>query len=80
VIEAGRAIGETVQSAGAEEGDTVTIQTNQRLADAVAQLEHAMIRRTLRRVDGHVGLAASALGISRKGFYLKRRRLGFDDL
>ena len=80
VIEAGRAIGETVLSAGVEEGQTVTIQTNQRLADAVAHLEHVMIRRTLKRVDGHMGLAARALGISRKGLYLKRRRLGFDDL
>ena len=80
VIEAGRAIGETVLSAGVDEGQTVTIQTNQRLADAVAHLEHVMIRSTLKRVDGHVGLAARALGISRKGFYLKRLRLGFDDL
>ena len=80
VIEAGRAIGETVLTAGVDEGQAVTIQTNQRLADAVAHLEHVMIRRTLKRVDGHGGLAARALGISRKGFYLKRRRLGFDDL
>jgi DNA-binding NtrC family response regulator len=39
-----------------------------------------MIRRTLKRVDGHVGLAAKALGISRKGLYLKRQRLGFDEV
>ena len=80
VIEAGRAIGETVQSAGVDDGQTVAIQTNQRLGDAVAHLERVMIRRTLKRVDGHVGLAARALGISRKGFYLKRQRLGFDSL
>ena len=80
VIEAGRAIGETVQSAGVDDGQTVAIRTNQRLGDAVAHLERVMIRRTLKRVDGHVGLAARALGISRKGFYLKRQRLGFDTL
>ncbi len=80
MIEAGRAIGKTVQSAGADDGQTATIRTNQSLGDAVEHLERVMIRRTLKRVDGHVGLAAKALGISRKGLYLKRQRLGFDEV
>ena len=80
VIEAGRAIGETVQSASPDDGQTATIRTDQSLGDAVSHLEQVMIRGALKRVDGHVGLAARALGISRKGLYLKRQRLGFDDL
>ena len=35
-----------------------------------------MIRVALRAHQGHVDQAAKALGISRKGLYLKRQRLG----
>ena len=37
-----------------------------------------MIRWALDQAGGHVGSAADALGISRKGFYLKRQRLGIE--
>ena len=79
VIEAGRAMAATVQSTNTDDGHTTTVRVDQSLGEAVAHLERVMIRRTLKRVDGHIGLAASALGISRKGLYLKRQRLGVDD-
>ncbi|MGE3959231.1 MAG: sigma 54-interacting transcriptional regulator [Vicinamibacterales bacterium] len=46
------------------------------LPSAVAWLEREMIGRALARHDGRVDSAARALGISRKGLYLKRQRLG----
>ena len=46
------------------------------LAAAVEQLERTMIARALERAGGRVDLAARALGLSRKGLYLKRQRLG----
>ena len=38
-----------------------------------------MIKHALRESGGQVGPAAAALGISRKGLYLKRVRLGLAD-
>ena len=38
-----------------------------------------MIKRALRQAGGHMSSAASMLGISRKGLYLKRLRLGLID-
>ena len=78
VIEAGRAIGETAQSAVAADAQAIPVNPDQSLSDAVAHLEQAMISRTLDRVGGHMGFAAQRLGISRKGLYLKRQRLGLD--
>lgn len=46
------------------------------LGHAIATLEREMITRALREHDGRMEAAAKALGISRKGLYLKRQRLG----
>ena len=78
VVEAGRAIGETAQSATTGDAPAIPVNPDQPLSDAVAHLEHAMISRTLESVGGHMGFAAQRLGISRKGLYLKRQRLGLD--
>ena len=48
------------------------------LADAVDDLERRMIHDALREAGGNVATAAARLGISRKGLFLKRRRLGID--
>jgi transcriptional regulator with PAS, ATPase and Fis domain len=46
------------------------------LPHAVSSLEREMIKLALRQHNGKVEAAAKALGISRKGLYLKRQRLG----
>ena len=79
LIEAGQTIAAPVPPVRAPDRMEVTIQTDQPLADAVGDLEEAMIRRSLEAFGGHVGNTAKALGLSRKGFYLKRKRLGLTD-
>ena len=58
--------------------EIVTIQTNQPLASAVEQVERAVIDQALKTAEGRMGTAARLLGLSRKGLFLKRRRLGID--
>ena len=79
VIEAGKAIADTVQSARTPGGQEVSIQIDRPLADAVEELEETMIRRALKACKGRFGMAAQRLGLSRKGLYLKRQRLGITD-
>ncbi len=49
-----------------------------RLAAAVDQLERDLIRTALDRSDGNISETARQLGLTRRGLYLKLRRLGFD--
>ncbi len=59
-----------------EDTPQMRIRTDQPLEKATADLESEMIKRALRQAGGRVSAAASSLGISRKGLYLKRLRLG----
>jgi DNA-binding NtrC family response regulator len=52
------------------------IDLAQPLQQATDQLERAAIERALKVADGNNDDAAKALGVSRKGLYLKRQRLG----
>jgi DNA-binding NtrC family response regulator/tetratricopeptide (TPR) repeat protein len=54
----------------------ITLPLTEKLGSSVAKLEKEMIRHALHVSRGRVDLAARALGISRKGLYLKRQRLG----
>ena len=56
----------------------VTVRVDQPLSAAIEQVERAMIHRALRQADGRVNAAARLLGLSRKGLFLKRRRLGIE--
>jgi DNA-binding NtrC family response regulator/tetratricopeptide (TPR) repeat protein len=56
------------------------IRIDQPLEKATADLESEMIKQALRQAGGRVSAAASALGISRKGLYLKRLRLGLTNI
>jgi DNA-binding NtrC family response regulator len=55
------------------------VRIDQPLDKATADLESEMIKRALRKAGGRMSAAASTLGISRKGLYLKRLRLGLID-
>jgi DNA-binding NtrC family response regulator/tetratricopeptide (TPR) repeat protein len=48
------------------------------LAAAVEQLERQMIRSTLERTAGNISESARLLGLTRRGLYLKMRRLGLE--
>jgi hydrogenase-4 transcriptional activator len=48
------------------------------LAAAVDQLERDLIAETLGRTKGNISEAARALGLTRRGLYLKLRRLGLE--
>jgi DNA-binding NtrC family response regulator/tetratricopeptide (TPR) repeat protein len=48
------------------------------LAEAVDGLEREIIEATLHQSSGNISEAARALGLTRRGLYLKLRRLGFE--
>jgi len=50
------------------------------LATAVEDLEREVIASTLHRTDGNISEAARILGLTRRGLYLKLRRLGLDQV
>jgi DNA-binding NtrC family response regulator len=52
------------------------LRLDQPLADATDQLERAAIERAMTACKGSIDQAAKVLGLSRKGLYLKRQRLG----
>lgn len=55
------------------------VRIDQTLEQATAHLETEMIKHALRLAGGRMSAAASTLGISRKGLYLKRLRLGITE-
>ena len=55
-------------------GTAVTVPLSDTLTAALENVEREMIRAALRTHEGRVAQAAKALGISRKGLYLKRQR------
>jgi len=54
------------------------VKLDQPLPSATKQLELAMLEHALRATHGRVESAAKLLGLSRKGLYLKRHRLGLE--
>ena len=60
----------------AVEPSELVMRLDQPLADATDQLERAAIERALTASNGNNDQAAKILGLSRKGLYLKRQRLG----
>ena len=77
LLESGRQLAESV-AGDAPPSPKVAISTDQTLAAAVEAVERALIKRALHVADGRVNTAARLLGLSRKGLFLKRRRLGID--
>ena len=57
----------------------IVMRLDQTLADATEQIERAVIERALAACGGRNDEAAKRLGLSRKGLYLKKQRLGIKD-
>jgi DNA-binding NtrC family response regulator/tetratricopeptide (TPR) repeat protein len=57
-------------------GPSICTSLNQHLSRAVEQLERTMLEHALSETNGRIADAAKRLGLSRKGLYLKRQRLG----
>ena len=73
-----RTIRQRALEAARDPGEGVHVRADQTLADATEQLERAMVTRAFAVARGRVGEAARVLGLSRKGLFLMRRRLGLD--
>jgi DNA-binding NtrC family response regulator len=56
----------------------VVVRLDQPLAAASEHLERTMIQHAMAACHGHLEQAARLLGLSRKGLYLKRQRLGLE--
>jgi len=63
-----------LRSAG--RGQEIAVPLHDKLMPTLRRVEREMIATALREHEGRVDAAAKALGISRKGLYLKRQRLG----
>ncbi|MPZ17295.1 MAG: AAA domain-containing protein [Luteitalea sp.] len=63
-------------AARAAGGHEVRLRLNQPLNHAIEQLERAMIAHALEASRGSFAAAARQLGVTRRGFLMKRRRLG----
>ncbi|PYR54831.1 MAG: hypothetical protein DMF91_25835, partial [Acidobacteria bacterium] len=57
-------------------GSEIVVPLHEKLVPTLSKIECEMVRAALREHKGKVDAAAKALGISRKGLYLKRQRLG----
>src|SRR5690606_35701493 len=55
-----------------------TLRGGQTLASVVDDLERDLIRETLLRHRGNISETARSLGLTRRGLYLKLRRLGLE--
>jgi len=60
------------------DGPVATVRLDQPLAQAIDDIERAFVQRALEQTRGQVSEAARLLGISRKGLFLKRKKLGLD--
>lgn len=59
-------------------GQEIAVPLQDKLLPTLAHIEREMIKAALRDHHGKVDAVAKALGISRKGLYLKRQRLGLE--
>jgi hydrogenase-4 transcriptional activator len=65
-------------SAGPAPGGTLSLQGGQSLASYVDDIERDLIRDMLARHRGNISESARSLGLTRRGLYLKLRRLGLE--
>ena len=65
-------------AAGQTEQRARTPRVAANLADAIEQVERELIQAALDGSSGNISQAARVLGLTRRGLYLKLRRLGLD--
>jgi len=65
-------------SSGSASGSRVSLRGGQTLASVVDEIERDLIREMLTRHRGNISETARALGLTRRGLYLKLRRLGIE--
>jgi transcriptional regulator with PAS, ATPase and Fis domain len=66
----------TPKAGRAAAGAELAVPLTDKLVPTLSRIEREMIKAALKTNQGRVDAAARALGISRKGLYLKRQRLG----
>jgi transcriptional regulator with PAS, ATPase and Fis domain len=67
---------ETMRAAAHGNGPEIAVTLTEKLTPTLLRIEREMIKVALRANQGRAEATAKALGISRKGLYLKRQRLG----
>ena len=70
------AVAVTAGAAPASAVPRISVRLDQPLGAAMAEVERALIAHALCLSEGQVSQAAEKLRVSRKGLFLKRRRLG----
>ena len=65
-------------ASGPASGSRVSLRGGQTLASVVDEIERDLIREMLTRHRGNISETARALGLTRRGLYLKLRRLGIE--
>jgi DNA-binding NtrC family response regulator/tetratricopeptide (TPR) repeat protein len=68
----------TPAPAGGRGVSTISLRGGQTLASIVDDIERNLIRETLGRHRGNISETARCLGVTRRGLYLKLRRLGLE--
>lgn len=74
----GESRGASRPSLPTEGGKSVCVRIDRSLAETISEVESAALRSALNDAGGRNEEAARRLGLSRKGLYLKRRRLGIE--
>jgi DNA-binding NtrC family response regulator len=70
----------TEQQAAAQAAPSkITLRGGQTLASVVDEIERDLIRDTLAHHRGNISESARSLGLTRRGLYLKLRRLGLEN-
>jgi len=65
-------------ASGSASGSRVALRGGQTLASVVDEIERDLIREMMTRHRGNISETARALGLTRRGLYLKLRRLGIE--
>ena len=67
---------ETMRAVSHGNGPEMAVSLTEKLTPTITRIEREMIKAALHANQGRLEATAKALGISRKGLYLKRQRLG----